>query len=110
MLVMTSVLARTSSSATARPTIDALQVLATEALRSALERHGCTSTASHVELRRVAGQQIAVVAFVSPQDPWQATMAALADSVHVVRMFDPMVRLAEPRFEPIETDQRSQHA
>lgn len=104
MLVMTSVLARTSSSARARPTIDGLQVLATEALRSGLERHGCASTDSHVELRRVAGHQIAVVAFVSPRDPWQATTAALADSVHVVRTFDPMVRRAESRFEPIGSD------
>ncbi len=104
MLVMTSVLARTSPPAPARPTIDALQVLATEALRSSLERHGCASADRHVELRRVAGQQIGVVAFVSPEDPWQATTAALADSVHVVRTFDPMIRLAESRFEPIDTD------
>ena len=100
---MTAVLARTSSSSAGHPTIDALQVLATEALRSSLERHGCVSTDSHVEFRRVGGQEIGVVAFVNPEDPWQATTAALAESVHVVRTFDPMIRLAESRFEPIGT-------
>jgi len=103
MVAMTSVLARTSPSPAARPTLDALQILATEALRSSLERHGCASTDSHVEFRRVGGQQIGVVAFVNPEDPWQATTAALADSVQVVRAFDPMIRLAESRFEPIGT-------
>jgi len=85
-------------------------MLATETLRSALERRGCACPDSHVELRLVAGHQFLVVAFVDPEDPWQVTLGALADVIGVVRTFDPSVRLADGRLEPIDTDQPTRSA
>jgi|GEM_PF-5765665 hypothetical protein len=98
---MTTVLNRPARNLGSVPNAAGLASLGTAALHSALERRGCATAGTRVELVR-AGDRTRVVLYVRPSDPWRATLAAMTDVMRVVRLFDPAVRLADGCFEAIE--------
>lgn len=98
---MTTVLNRPSLSIGSVSNTAGLASLGTAALHSALERRGCATAGTRVELVR-AGDRTRVVLYVRPSDPWRATLGALAEVIGVVRRFEPGVRLTDGWFEAIE--------
>ena len=79
-----------------------LASLASAALRAALERRACASAGARVELIPAA-DHLRVALYVSTTVPWRVSLAALADVIATVRMFEPSVRMSDAIFEPLET-------
>ena len=95
---MTAVLTRPSPPATSTRPVDVLAELATVALHAALERRGAVSDRTRVELMPFQGRT-RVIVYLRPSEPWRVGLAALAEVVSIVRMFDPSVILADSCFE-----------
>lgn len=98
---MTTVLNPPSLSFSSVASTAGLASLGTAALHSALERRGCETAGTRMELVR-AGDRARVVLYVRPSYPWRATLAAMTDVMRVVRMFDPTAHLADGCFEAID--------
>ncbi len=97
---MTAVLTPPSPpTASIRP-VAALAELATVALHAALERRSAVSDRTRVELMPFQGRT-RVIVYLRPSEPWRVGLAALAEVVSVVRMFDPSVILADSCFEAL---------